>query len=117
MIEAVKKPFKDAAANKDLTEEEARIKVMGETIGNKGVEAKINILNEVRSIYNPNIEPVKDINEYDKIIKTLPSEQKDLIKAKEKEKGTLDIAKVGTAPVRFTAGALATGVTSYALEG
>ena len=54
--------------------------------------------------------------EYIEEVKKLEPEQKQLLDAKSQEKVAENTAKAITAPVRFTVGALATAVTSYALE-
>lgn len=49
-------------------------------------------------------------------VEKLTKEERDLVFTKRNEKITENTASVVTAPVRFTAGSLATAVTSYALE-
>jgi hypothetical protein len=60
----------------------------------------------------------KDIkpDEYDEVIKTITPEKKQLIQAVGYEDSIERASKVITAPIRFTAGTLATAVVSYALE-
>jgi len=60
----------------------------------------------------------KDIKpeEYDTVLEKATPEEKQLIRAVGFEDSAERAAKVITAPIRFTAGTLATAVTSYALE-
>lgn len=53
---------------------------------------------------------------FTKEVKKLKPEELQLLQAKSQEKSVENLAKTLTAPVRFTAGSLATAVTSYALE-
>lgn len=58
------------------------------------------------------VKPTEFNIEYSK----LPDYTKDLYKAKSREKSVEKTAKILTAPIRWTAGALATALTSYAIE-
>lgn len=55
-------------------------------------------------------------SEFTKVIKSISPEQKNLINAKSAEKTSEVIAQIATAPIRWTAGSLASAITSYALE-
>lgn len=80
---------------------------------NKGFDRdKILVAKTASEVLGREIKP----SEYSSVVKQLPKEQKDLIDAKSQEKRSEVIAQIATAPIRWTAGSLASLATSYALE-
>ena len=103
--------IKDAVKNvfKPLTKESRE---EAKKYGAYGKEVLTEKAKSIKEVTGEDIKPEKVVSK----IKTLNPEQQQALSAKSAEKATEMTAKVVTAPIRFTAGSLATGLVSYGLE-